>query len=62
MTELDAFTTRHLNQWLDLEAGPFDEDGTYREELRTKIMRALEEEPDLIDRGFSWREIAHRGE
>lgn len=58
MILIDDFTRRHLSSWLDHQAGD-DED--YREELRAQIKRALTEEPDLVEHGFSWPEIARRG-
>ena len=52
---LDAFTMKHLNAWLEQHVSVEDQEG-----VLNSIFTALEEEPDLLDRGLSWTEIRDR--
>jgi hypothetical protein len=56
MPQLDHDTQMHLSTWLARHVSAADRRDTLR-----KIMRALAGEPDLIDRNYSWGEMAARG-
>ena len=46
---------KHLTRWLDHSVDEADQP-----EIMDRILRALLDEPDLVERGFTWREIADR--
>jgi len=51
-SNLDSFTETHFDNWLRVTV--FKED---RETVRSNIMKALADNPGLIDNGYSWPEI-----
>lgn len=53
---LDAAEKKHLVAWLNRSVDESEQADTYG-----NILRALADEPDLIDRGLTWRQIADRG-
>jgi hypothetical protein len=50
---MDDFTKKHLETWLDYSC--VDEE--QKDILREKIMAFISENPDVLDRGYSWPEI-----
>jgi hypothetical protein len=55
--DMDAFTIRHLGQWVDSQ---LPNDGTYeaeREEMRSRIVAYVDSDPECVDR-YSWSQIA----
>ena len=53
MPKLDHDTQLHLATWLARHVAAAD-----RRDTRGRIMRALMAEPDLIERNYSWGEMA----
>lgn len=51
-SNLDSFTETHFDNWLRVTV--FEEE---RESVKSSIMKVLADNPDLIDKGYSWPEL-----